>query len=107
MPTAETVPPRTIAQFRPICVSNVIVKVVTKVIANRLKPVIRELVGAEQASFIPGCQTTDNIFIAQECLHSLRRKKGRTGVMMVKIDLEKAYVILTGFSCKRFFGSLE
>lgn len=40
-------PLETIAQFRPICLSNVIMKVVTKIIANRIKPVLGELVGAE------------------------------------------------------------
>lgn len=43
-----------ITQFRPILPSNVIIKIVSKVIANRLKSVIGDLVGEEQADFIPG-----------------------------------------------------
>lgn len=83
--------PETIAQFRPICLSNVIIKVITKIIANRLHPVMGDLIHKEQTGFIPGRHTTDNIVIAQECLHSLHRKKGKKGFMVVKIDLEKAY----------------
>lgn len=71
--------------------SNVIIKIVTKVVANRLKPVMNDLVGVEQANFIPGRHTIDNIVVAQEALHSLRKKQGKKGTMLVKIDLEKAY----------------
>lgn len=37
---------------------------------------------------------SDNIAIAQEIFHSMRRKKGPKGWMAVKIDLEKAYDLL-------------
>lgn len=83
--------PETIGQFRPICLSNVLMKVITKVIANRLKPVMAKLVQPTQASFIPGRLTTDNIVIAQELVHSMRYKTGKSGRMIVKVDLEKAY----------------
>lgn len=33
----------------------------------------------------------DNIIIAQEIVHSMKRKKGSTGWMVMKLDLEKAY----------------
>lgn len=83
--------PESISQFRPICLSNVIMKVISKIIANCLKPLLGDLVGQEQASFIPGRQTSDNIVMAQELLHFIRRRKGRKGHMVVKVDLEKAY----------------
>ena len=44
-----------------------------------------------QTAFVPGCKGTDNVIIAQEVLHSLGKKKGKTGYMALKIDLEKAY----------------
>lgn len=50
-----------------------------------------ELVREWQASFIRDKQTTDNIVITQEVLHSLRKKKKRKGEMIAQIDLEKAY----------------
>lgn len=37
--------PENISQFRPICLSNVVIKVITKVITYRLKCVIGELSG--------------------------------------------------------------
>lgn len=68
-----------------------VVKVITKVVANRLKPLMNELTGSHQASFILGRQTTDNIVLAQELVHSMRRKKGKKGVLVAAIDLEKTY----------------
>lgn len=80
-----------LAQFRPISLCNVLLKLVSKILANCLKPLMSKLTGASQASFIPGRSTTDNIVVAQEVLHSLRRRKGRKGGFILKVDLEKAY----------------
>lgn len=33
----------------------------------------------------------DNVIVAQEIIHSLQKKTGRSRGMVVKIDLEKAY----------------
>ena len=33
----------------------------------------------------------DNEIIVQELIHTISRKKGRAGVMAIKLDLEKAY----------------
>lgn len=40
---------------------------------------------------ILGRLSIDNIVTVQEAVHSMRRKKGRKGWMMLKLDLEKAY----------------
>ena len=44
-----------------------------------------------QTVFVPSRKGIDNIIIAQEIIHSLGKKKGRTGYMVLKIDLEKTY----------------
>lgn len=49
------------------------------------------LVGEYQSSFILGRQSIDNVIIVQEALHSMRRKVGKKGWMIFKLDLEKAY----------------
>lgn len=67
-----------LTHFRPICLSNVIVKTMSKIIASKLKRMIGDLAGEGQTSFIPGRQAPSNVVITQEAIHSLRRKKRET-----------------------------
>lgn len=83
--------PETVGHLRPISLCNVGYKIITKVISNRLKDLMNIIIGPEQSSFVPKRQITDNIAIFQETLHSMRKKKGNKGFMLLKIDLEKAY----------------
>lgn len=83
--------PERIMQFRPISLRNVIFKIFTKAMVLRLKQLMPKLIGPSKASFIPGRLSSDNIVIVQEAVHSMRRKKGRKGWMLLKLDLEKAY----------------
>ena len=52
---------------------------------------MQSMIGPNQSSFVPGRHITDNRIIYQEVLHSMRKKKGGKGTMLIKIDLEKAY----------------
>uniref|UniRef100_A0A803PRV9 Reverse transcriptase domain-containing protein n=1 Tax=Cannabis sativa TaxID=3483 RepID=A0A803PRV9_CANSA len=49
------------------------------------------LVSPFQSAFIPGRWIAECPIMAQEVLHSLKRKKGKHGVMAVKTDMSKAY----------------
>ena len=89
LPKIQT--PETAAHFRPIGLCNVSYKIITKVIVNRLKPILPILISNTQASFVPGRQITDNIVIVQEVIHTMRRKQGSKGFMALKVDFEKAY----------------
>lgn len=55
--------PTTIRSFRQISLCNVCIRVVIKIIVNRLKAVLRDIITPNPASFIPGRQSTDNIII--------------------------------------------
>lgn len=83
--------PEDAKHFRPISLCNVIYKLITKLVVNRLKPVLPQLVSPTQGSYVPGRQISDNVVIFQEVIHSMRSKQGRTSFMAIKIDLEKAY----------------
>lgn len=83
--------PEKITQFRPISLCNVLFKTITKTMVGRLKGVMNKLIGPAQSSFLPGRLSADNIVVVQEAVHSMRRKKGRKGWMLLKLDLEKAY----------------
>jgi hypothetical protein len=83
--------PETLTLFRPISLCNTIYKIVTKIIVCKIRPIIGNLVSSYQAAFVLGMRGIDNMIIAQEIIHSMHRKKGRVGQLVLKLDLEKAY----------------
>ncbi|XP_028089245.1 uncharacterized protein LOC114289680 [Camellia sinensis] len=83
--------PETITQFRPIGLCNTIYKVITKTLVARLRPFLNDIISPLQSSFIPGRKGTDNVIIVQECVHQFKSKKGKSGNMLIKLDLEKAF----------------
>lgn len=78
-------------EVRPISLCNVSYKVITKILAHRMRPMMETLVSLCQCSFFPNCQSRNSIVIAQEVFHRMRSRKGFKGWMAIKIDLEKAY----------------
>ena len=84
--------PETIAQFRSISLSNVIYKILSKVIVNRLKPFLNSIILEAQSAFVADRVITDNILIAFESLHHMKTQCSRkTGFMALKLDMSKAY----------------
>lgn len=86
--------PSKITQYRPITLCNITYKVISKVLANRLKAVIGNLVSPFQAAFVPGRHIHENSIMAHEVIHMMqKRKKGRK-IMVLRADIEKVYVIV-------------
>lgn len=82
--------PSSIRRFGSISLYNINVKLVTKMIVNRLKMVLDGTVAPNQASVIPGKQSIDNIMICQEVIHTLRCTKAKRDGIVLKLDLEKS-----------------
>ena len=76
-------------KLRPISLCNVIYKIISKVIANRLKPLLPLIISSEKAGFMEGKQILDGIILVHETIHLL--KTLNTLGMLLKLDLSKAY----------------
>lgn len=83
--------PASVKEFRAISLLNVSFKLITKIMADILKDIMPYLISNTQASFVEGCNISDNIILAEEVIYSMSKKKGKTGLMTIKVDLENAY----------------
>ena len=78
--------------FRPISLCNVIFKLVSKVLANRLKRILGRIISDCQSAFVAERVITDNILISFEILHYMKSKRqGNTAHMALKLDISKVY----------------
>lgn len=68
-----------------------IFKIITKIIASRLRVHLEILIHPCQSSFIPQRVVTDNVIINHEIMRYLKGVKGKKGYMSIKFDLKKTY----------------
>ena len=79
-----------VSNFRPISFCNVIYKIISKLIANRLKPVLNSIISETQSAFIADRLITNNILITFESLHHMKNNCTRKkGFMAIKVEFRK------------------
>ncbi|GAU22462.1 hypothetical protein TSUD_123490 [Trifolium subterraneum] len=84
--------PTSMKDLHPISFCNVLYKMISKVLANRLKCCLDKCASQEQSAFMESRSILDNALIATEVIHALKRKtQGRRGELALKIDISKVY----------------
>jgi hypothetical protein len=75
--------------FRPISLIGSLYKIPSKVLANRLKKFLHNLIGDIQSAFIQGCQILDRVLIANEVIDEAKRLNKEAPLF--KVNFAKAY----------------
>ncbi|KAL2228627.1 UNVERIFIED_CONTAM: hypothetical protein Sindi_1842400 [Sesamum indicum] len=82
--------PITVGDFRPISCCNVLYKIITKLMVQRLSMVLDKIISPCQGAFIPGRSIGDNIMLAQELFTGYNQARLPPRCAL-KVDIRKAY----------------
>ena len=83
-----------VGDFRPIGLTNVVYKTITKLLANRMAPCLPTLVDESQGAFVKGRNLVDNVYLAQELVRCSNRARISPRCMLM-VDLRKAFDIVS------------
>jgi len=81
--------PQSFVDFCPMSLCNTVYKLISKVIARRMKSILSKIITEEQFGFIKGRQIHDAIGIGQEVMHTIKSRNLKSCIL--KEDLTKAY----------------
>lgn len=94
-----------ISNYRPITLANFFFKIVTKILVNKIGPIMDRVISLHQTTFIQGRHIHDSISLIFEGVNMLD-KKAFGGNISIKLDISKAFDNFIGISCLRCFRGL-
>ena len=84
--------PISVRDFCPISLCNVVYKIVSKVLVNKLKSFLPSIIDESQSAFVSRRMIFDSIIVAHETIHAMQnRRKGKCDFLAAKLDMSKAY----------------
>ena len=84
--------PTKITQYQLTSLNNVMLRLVSKVLENRLKRLFPHVTSENQSVFMSQRLIVDNVMVAFKTMHHINQKKmGKIGEMGVKLDMSNAY----------------
>jgi exonuclease III len=81
--------PQDLFDYRPICLIGSMYKILSKLLANRLKRVLGKLISICQSAFLPQRQILDGVVVLNELIDLTKRRKDEC--FLFKVDFERAY----------------
>ncbi|PNX71762.1 cysteine-rich receptor-like protein kinase, partial [Trifolium pratense] len=81
--------PQDLFDYRPICLIGSLYKIVSKLLANRLKTVLGKLISNCQSAFLPNRQILDGVVVLNEIIDLAKKRKDNC--FLFKVDFERAY----------------
>ncbi|XP_023638041.1 uncharacterized protein LOC111830437 [Capsella rubella] len=86
----KTVDVRAMKDYRPISCCNVLYKAISKIIANRLKRILPDIIAPNQSAFIHDRLLMENLLLATELVKDYH-KEGISPRCAMKLDISKAF----------------
>lgn len=84
--------PQSLGEYRLNCFVGCMYKILSKLMASRLKQVMGKLISNHQSAFLPGRNIIDGVIVLNAIVDLAKRRKDRC--LLLKVDFEKAYDIL-------------
>jgi hypothetical protein len=81
--------PQALSKYRPICLVSSVYKLLSKVLASRLKVVLGKVISKIQSAFLPNRQILDGVLVINDLLDLAKRRKDKC--LFFKVDFERAY----------------
>lgn len=70
--------PMKIEEYRPISMVVCLYKIISKVLAGRIKPIMNDITNEAQSGFVQGRQIMDGVIVASEAVSWLKKRETRS-----------------------------